>query len=57
MDPRTAWRRIAISAGIPNLTMDDVHKFLMRQLVWASDKEDLRVNINTLLDDIFDHSI
>ncbi len=57
MDPRTAWRRVAASAGIPNLTMDDVHKFLMRQLVWASDKEDLRVNINTLLDDIFDHSI
>ncbi len=52
MDPRTAWRRVAARAGIPNLTMDDVHKFLMRGLVWASDREDLRVNMNNLLDDI-----
>ncbi|MDW3024818.1 MAG: integrase family protein [Alphaproteobacteria bacterium] len=52
MDPRTAWKRVAKAAGIPNLTMDDVHKFLMRQLVWASDKEDLRVNMNNLLDDV-----
>ncbi len=57
MDPRTAWRRVATVAGIPNLTMDDVHKFLMRRLVWASDKEDLRVNINTLLDDVCSPSI
>lgn len=56
-DPRTAWRRVAAAAGIPNLTMDDVHKFLMRQLVWASDKEDLRVNINALLDDVCSPSI
>ncbi|MBR2412342.1 MAG: hypothetical protein IKB10_01600 [Alphaproteobacteria bacterium] len=53
MDPRTAWKRVAARAGIPNLTMDDVHKFLMRQVVWASDKEDLRNNLNELLDDIF----
>lgn len=53
MDPRTAWKRVATRAGIPNLTMDDVHKFLMRQVVWASDKEDLRNNLNDLLDDIF----
>ncbi len=52
IDPRTAWKRVAKAAGIPNLTMDDVHKFLMRQLVWASDKEDLRVNMNNLLDDV-----
>ena len=57
MDPRTAWRRVATMAGIPNLTMDDVHKFLMRQLVWASDKEDLRANINALLDDVCASSI
>lgn len=57
MDPRTAWRRVATVAGIPNLTMDDVHKFLMRRLVWASDKEDLRVNINALLDDVCSPSI
>lgn len=57
MDPRTAWRRVATVAGIPNLTMDDVHKFLMRRLVWASDKEDLRVNLNALLDDVCSPSI
>lgn len=53
MDPRTSWRRVAAQAGIPNLTMDDVHKFLMRQLVWTADKEDLRRNFNTVLDNVF----
>ena len=48
-DPRVAWRRIATAAGIPNLTMDDVYKFLMRQVVWTSDKEDFRTNMNNLL--------
>lgn len=51
-DPRTTWRRVAAAAGIPNLTMDDVYKFLMRRVVWASDREDLRNNLNDLLDDI-----
>ncbi len=53
-DPRLAWRRVAVATGIPNLTMDDVYKFLMRQLVWASGKEDLRVNMNALLNEIID---
>lgn len=56
-DPRFAWRRVAQNAGIPNLTMDDVYKFLMRQLTWASDKEDFRANINSLLEDILTPSI
>lgn len=51
-DPRLAWQRVAIRAGVPNLTMDDVHKFMMRQLVWAPDREDLRQNMNDLLTDI-----
>lgn len=51
-DPRTAWKRVARSAGIPNLTMDDVHKFLMRQLNWASDREEIRANMNNLLDEM-----
>ena len=51
-DPRIAWKRIAVAAGIPNLTMDDVNKSLMRQLVWASDKEDLRENMNVLLNEV-----
>ncbi len=51
-DPRVAWRRVVTAAGIPNLTMDDVHKFMMRHLVWASGAEDLRTNMNELIDEI-----
>ena len=51
-DPRTAWRRVARAAGVPNLTMDDVHKFLMRRLEWASDRENIRANMNNLLDEM-----
>ena len=53
-DPRVAWRRVATVAGIPNLTMDDVYKFLMRQVVWASDKEEFRTNMNNLLVEIME---
>ena len=53
-DPRTAWRRVARAAGIPNLTMDDVHKFLVRKLQWASDREEIRTNMNNLLDEMLD---
>ena len=53
-DPRTAWRRVAHRAGISNLTMDDVYKFLMRQLNWASDREEIRANMNNLLDEMLD---
>ena len=52
-DPRVAWKRIVKSAGVPNVTMDDVHKFLMRALVWNSDKDVLRDNMNDLLTDLF----
>lgn len=52
IDPRVAWRRVAKRAGIPNLTMDDVYKFLMRRLKWAPDKNDFRDNMNDLLDDV-----
>ncbi len=51
-DPRVAWNRVVKAAGAPDLTMDDVNKFLMRQLVWASDKEDFRINMNSLLNDV-----
>lgn len=51
-DPRTTWRHVAQAAGIPNLTMDDVYKFLIRQVKWASDREDFRANLNALLDDL-----
>ncbi|MDR1338263.1 MAG: integrase family protein [Rickettsiales bacterium] len=49
-DPRMAWRTIAARAKIPSLTMDDVHKYLTRQLVWTSDREELRGNMNRLID-------
>lgn len=51
-DPRIAWKRIVTAAGIANVTMDDVHKYLMHGLVWASDKEVLRENMNELLNDL-----
>lgn len=51
-DPRLAWERVVRGAGIPDLTMDDVYKFLSRNLVWAGDKEDLRANMNELLDEL-----
>lgn len=51
-DPRVAWSRVVKRAHIPNLTMDDVHKFVMRRLVWAADREDIRDNMNDLLDSL-----
>ncbi len=52
-DPRVAWKRIVKSAGVPGVTMDDVHKFLMRALIWNPDKDVLRENMNDLLTDLF----
>lgn len=51
-DPRVAWARVAERAKIPDLTMDDVYKFMMRNLVWASNREDIRKNMNELLDSL-----
>ena len=51
-DPRIAWSRLVSAAGVPDLTMDDVYKFIMHRLVWAGDKEDLRRNMNELLEDL-----
>ncbi len=51
-DPRIAWKRIVTDAGLPDVTMDDVHKFLMRSLVWDSDKDKLRENMNDVLNDL-----
>jgi integrase len=53
-DPRIAWKRIVKNAGIPNVTMDDVYKFLMHALVWNPDKDALRENMNDVLSDLFD---
>lgn len=54
IDPRVAWARVAKDAGIPNLTMDDVYKFLIRQLPWAPDRADFRDNMNALLDQLLE---
>ncbi len=51
-DPRLAWSRVVNEAGIPDLTMDDVYKFIVRRLTWAGDREDLRSNMNELLDEL-----
>lgn len=52
IDPRFAWRSIVQKAGMSGVTIDDVHKFLMHSLVWNSDKDILRDNMNELLDDL-----
>ncbi|MDR0726926.1 MAG: integrase arm-type DNA-binding domain-containing protein [Rickettsiales bacterium] len=51
-DPRMAWKAIAMRAKIPNLTMDDVYKYLTRQLTWHADRESFRMNMNNLIDSI-----
>lgn len=51
-DPRVAWKRVAKNAGVPYVTMDDVHKFLMRALIWNPDKDILRENMNDVLADL-----
>ena len=52
IDPRVAWARVVARAGIPKLTMDDVYKFLMRQIEWTPDVYDFREKMNDLLDDL-----
>lgn len=51
-DPRVAWKRVVTVAGLPDVTMDDVHKFLMHALVWDSDKDKLRENMNDVLSNL-----
>lgn len=53
-DPRIAWQKVADNVGITNLTMDDLYKYLIRQLNWAANKEDLRLNMNDLLNNLID---
>ena len=52
-DPRVAWKKKKKNAGVPDVTIDDVYKFLMHALVWHPDKDVLRDNMNDLLTDLF----
>jgi len=51
-DPRTAWKKMMTSAGVPEVQMNDIYKFMFRQLNWTSDREQLRENMNKLLTNI-----
>jgi hypothetical protein len=48
-DPRKAWANLTRSAGLPDIQMNDIYKYLSRNLTWASDREQLRQNINNVL--------
>jgi integrase len=51
-DPRTAWKKMMMSAGVPEVQMNDIYKYMFRQLNWTSDREQLRENMNKLLTNI-----
>ncbi|MCL2331020.1 MAG: integrase family protein [Proteobacteria bacterium] len=51
-DPRVAWARVAARAGAPGTRMDDVHKFLMRSLEFSPHREQLRRNMNRVLNEV-----
>lgn len=48
-DPRMAWKKIITSIGMPETKMNDIYKYMFRQLDWASDREQLRENMNKVL--------
>jgi hypothetical protein len=48
-DPRRAWANLTRAAGLANVQMNDIYKYLSRNLTWASDREQLRQNINDVL--------
>jgi integrase len=56
-DPRIAWKKLVCDAKIPNLTMDDVYKFMIRNIVWASDSEEYRQNMNDLLENLLNKQL
>lgn len=45
-DPRMAWKNLTLAARVPGIQMNDVYKYLSRRLVWSSDREELRENMN-----------
>ncbi len=51
-DPRTAWKKMITSIGMPNVQMNDIYKYMFRHLNWTSDREQLRENMNKVLTNI-----
>jgi integrase len=51
-DPRAAWTRIVTRARLRDIQMNDVHKFMMARLEWSGDRETLRRNMNSVIDDL-----
>ncbi|MCL2338729.1 MAG: integrase family protein [Proteobacteria bacterium] len=49
-DPRAAWHRILARAKLADIQINDVHKFMMKRLEWAGNRETLRRNMNAALD-------
>ena len=51
-DPRGAWARVVAAARLRDVRMDDVHKFLMRKLTFSPDREQLRRNMNKVVEEL-----
>ncbi len=51
-DPRKAWCDLVADAKLSDIQMNDVCKYLSRQLVWCADREQLRENMNNILTNI-----
>ncbi|NMA32617.1 MAG: hypothetical protein GX944_01650 [Alphaproteobacteria bacterium] len=48
-DPRIAWKKITTSINMPEIQMNDIYKYMFQRLKWASNKEQLRANMNKVL--------
>ena len=51
-DPRAAWSRVVTAARLRDVQMDDVHKFMLRRLEWAGDRETMRANMNKAIEEL-----
>ena len=48
-DPRMAWKKMVTAINLPEVQMNDIYKYMFRQLSWTSDREQLRENMNKVL--------
>jgi|GEM_PF-541256 len=49
-DPRKAWAGLVRKAGLLDVQMNDIYKHLSRNLAWSADREQLRANMNEVID-------